>query len=248
MARGSAGLAAGGTARRALDIERLDAALVLFCRRPRLAQGKQRLARSLGEAAALAVGEALLDCALEDAAAWLGGLVIAPDDPADAAWAGRLLERAATVSPQPGGNLGQRLNAVDRAARALGHERLLFIGSDAPSLTVPDLTAAARELERSDVVLIPAEDGGVVLMGGRRPWPELAALPWSEASLGDALERCCIGSGLTARRLPGSYDVDEAADLGKALRALSADMRPARRRLRELIQWIEMSQGIELRA
>ena len=209
---------------------------MLFCRCPQLGQGKQRLARSLGEARALAIGEALLDCALEDAAAWPGGLVIAPGDPAQAAWAERLLERAATVSPQQEGNLGERLNAVDRAVRALGHERLLFIGSDAPSLTVPDLLAAAQELERSDVVLIPAEDGGVVLMGARRAWPDLAALPWSEATLGDALERCCLESGLTVRRLRGSYDVDEAADLKKVLNALSRDARPARRRLSELLE------------
>ena len=215
---------------------------MLFCRRPQHGQGKQRLARSLGAAAALVIARALLDCALEDAEGWPGALVIAPESPGDAAWAAGLLARAAILVPQPPGNLGERLNAVDRAVRALGHERLLFIGSDAPSLGVPDLLAADASLERSDVVLIPAEDGGVTLMGARCAWPDLAALPWSEASLGRALESCCRESGLSVTQLPPSYDVDETSDLATALRALAADRRPARRRLQELLRAYHVSE------
>jgi hypothetical protein len=213
----------------------LDTVLVLVCRRPQLGQGKQRLARSLGPARALAVACSLLDCALEDAAAWPGTLFIAPESAADAAWAAGLLTRAATVEPQPGGNLGQRLNALDACVRGLGHERLLFIGSDAPSLGVPELLAAAAALEHGDVVLIPARDGGVTLMGARRAWPDLAALPWSESSLGGALADCCRESGLSVTHLPASYDVDEVSDLATAHRALAADPRPARRRLHGLL-------------
>ena len=208
---------------------------MLVCRRPQLGQGKQRLARSLGPERALAIARSLLDCALEDAAAWPGTLVIAPDSPADGPWAAGLLVRAATVEPQPAGNLGERLNALDAAVRALGHERLLFIGSDAPSLGVPDLLAGAAALEREDVVLIPARDGGVTLMGARRAWPDLAGLPWSDSSLGEALAGCCRAAGLSVTRLPASYDVDQVSDLATALRALAADSRPARRRLHRLL-------------
>jgi len=211
------------------------AVLVVFCRRPRLGEGKQRLARALGAADALAIAQALLECALEDALAWPGGLVIAPENPAEARWAQGLLERAASVQPQPPGNLGERLKAVDRAVRALGHERVLFIGSDAPSLALSDLLAAQAALDRSDVVLIPARDGGVTLMGSRRAWPDLASLPWSEPTLAQGLEECCRSHGRSVTRLPESYDVDEVSDLGPARRALAADDRPARRRLHELL-------------
>src|SRR5207237_7927108 len=170
-----------------------------------------RLSRALGASAALTISRALLDCALEDAAAWPGALVIAPYGTADATWAAGLLARAVAVQPQPGGNLGERLSAVDAAVRALGHERLLFIGSDAPSLTVPDLSAAAAALERSDVVIAPAQDGGVTLMGARCGWPDLAPLPWSEPSLGSALESACRARGLSVTRMAPSYDVDEAS-------------------------------------
>jgi len=97
---------------------------VLFCRRPRLGEGKQRLSRALGASAALTISRALLDCALEDAAAWPGALVIAPYGTADATWAAGLLARAVAVQPQPGGNLGERLSAVDAAVRDLLHVEL----------------------------------------------------------------------------------------------------------------------------
>jgi len=209
--------------------------LVVFCRRPRLGAGKRRLARALGVSDALAIAQALLECALEDALAWPGGLVIAPENPAEARWAQGLLERALTVQPQPRGNLGERLNAVDCAVRALGHERVLFIGSDAPSLTLSDLLAAQAALDRSDVVLVPARDGGVTLMGSRLAWPDLAPLPWSEPTLAKGLEECCRSHARSVARLPDSYDVDEVSDLGTARRALAADDRPARRRLHELL-------------
>jgi len=209
--------------------------LVVFCRRPRLGEGKQRLARALGAVQALALAQALLECALEDALAWPGGLVIAPQSPAETGWARGLLERAVSVQPQPPGNLGERLNAVDCAVRALGHERVLFIGSDAPSLTVSDLLAAQTALDASDVVLVPARDGGVTLMGSRLPWPDLSSLPWSEPTLARALEECCRDHARSVTRLADSYDVDEVSDLPAARRALAADDRPARRRLHELL-------------
>jgi uncharacterized protein len=209
--------------------------LVVFCRRPQLGEGKQRLARELGATEALRIAQALLDCALEDAAAWPGTLVIAPYSHADAHWGASLLERAATVQPQPPGNLGERLNAVDAAVRRLGHERVMFIGSDAPSLTLGGLLEAEAALDRSDVALVPARDGGVTVMGARVPWPDLARLPWSEPALGQTLESRCRACGLSVTRLPDSYDVDDVSDLSTARRALAADDRPARRRLHELL-------------
>ena len=45
--------------------------LVIFCKWPRLNQGKQRLAKTIGAELALEVAKLLLDCAMEDAADWL---------------------------------------------------------------------------------------------------------------------------------------------------------------------------------
>lgn len=212
-----------------------DTALVVFLRRPAPGSGKQRLARTLGDAAALRLAQALLDCTLEDARAWPHALVLAPAEPADVAWARGLLERPLHIEPQPRGNLGDRLSGVDRALRRHGFTRLLYIGTDAPSLSLHEIELACRALGATDVVLVPALDGGVALMGARCPWPPLADLPWSEPSLGASLAARCAELGLTVGRLAPAYDIDEREDLAHARAALSGDLRPARRRLLALI-------------
>ena len=157
-----------------------EAALVLVCKRPASGIGKQRLAASVGGEAAKRIAEALLACALEDAFAWPGPMVIAPADPADHAWASALLPQARVrlktrIEPQTKGNLGQRLNALDHKLRGYGLEQLVYIGSDAPLLAAPDYAAVYEALMSHDTVLKPAADGGVVLMASRKRWPALSS-------------------------------------------------------------------------
>lgn len=209
-----------------------EATLVVFCRRPAEDSGKRRIAAVAGDAFARALGEHLLAAALEDAAAWPGPVVLAPAEAADADWAAGLLGGAARVVSQCAGGLGERLNHVDAAVRAAGATRVHYIGSDAPLLDFAFFARARRALDHADVVLGPAEDGGVTLMGARQPWPPLADLPWSTAELGDALGRRCRACGLTVVRLAPGYDVDEAEQLPRLAADLAADLRPARRALR----------------
>jgi rSAM/selenodomain-associated transferase 1 len=225
-----------------------DAVLVVFCRRPQAGVGKQRLAATVGRDAAHAIARALLACTLEDLAGWVGPIVLAPAATQDADWARSLLGARARVLAQPEGNLGERLEAIDRRLRQDGHERLLFIGTDAPALPTGLFAAAAAALEGADVVLAPARDGGVTLMGARRAWPSLSALPWSTASLGAALEAACRARGDSIARLAESGDVDEAADLDWACEALAGDARDARRELCRLAAQARQSAAAVVRA
>ena len=88
-----------------------------------------------GPGRALALSELLLAVALEDAASWPGPVALSPSAVADGAWAGALLARPVEVVPQPAGNLGDRIMAVDQDLRRRGHRHLVFIGSDAPTLS-----------------------------------------------------------------------------------------------------------------
>lgn len=213
-------------------------ALVLVCKRPALGIAKQRLAASLGREAAMRIAEALLACALEDAGDWAGPVVIAPAHPSDYAWAGTLLPQSRPnvyIQPQATGNLGQRLNSLDRELRGMGLEQLVYIGSDAPALAAADYAAVSNALPYYDSVLMPAEDGGVVLMANRLEWPMLSGLPWSTTRLGTALADCCRAVGQSVATLRRSFDVDEQDDLIRLETALSMDQRPARRALRALV-------------
>lgn len=210
--------------------------LVIFCRRPAPGVGKQRIAAELGTVKTVALTRHLLATTLEDAAAWPGPVIVAPADAADAEWAGNLLTRPFDIIPQPSGNLGERICAVDSAVRAMGHTRLIYIGSDAPTLNEAYFDTARATLGRCDVVLGPADDGGVTLMGAACPWPDLSALPWSSAKLGGALELICTRHGLTVRRLESRTDVDLLSDLPGLRNDISDDPRPARR---ALLHWLD---------
>ncbi len=218
-----------------------EAALVLVCKRPAPGVGKQRLAANLGIEMTQQVAHALLACALEDAGDWHGPVVIAPANADDVEWARTLFVSMAApliVVPQVAGNLGQRLNALDQTVRAQGMAQLVFIGSDAPGLTATDYGAACAALQHNDVVLMPAQDGGVVLMANRCAWPDLSALPWSSDRLGAALMHVCCAAGQSIATLAQGYDVDEVADLVKLANLLQQDQRPARRALFELTNMI----------
>lgn len=214
-----------------------EIALVLVCKRPASGIGKQRLAASLGREAANQIAEALLACALEDACDWAGPVVIAPAHPADYAWADSLLPQlqpSVRIQPQATGNLGQRLNVLDRELRSAGLEQLVYIGSDAPALAAADYAAVNDALLHYDTVLTPAEDGGVVLMASCWQWPMLSGLPWSTARLGAALADCCRAAGQSVATLTRGFDVDEQDDLFRLATALRTDRRPARRALHAL--------------
>ncbi|MCC5793158.1 MAG: TIGR04283 family arsenosugar biosynthesis glycosyltransferase [Chromatiales bacterium] len=204
--------------------------LVLVCRRPRAGTGKRRLAAVLGDAAADELKPLLLDCALEDAARWPGLVVIAPDRASDAGWAQGLLAGARVLAQGPG-NLGERINGLDAALRADGHERLFFIGSDAPVLDPALCATAQAALAEADAFLASADDGGVTLMAARRHWPTLAGLPWGSEALAEELAGQLLAAGWTVEVQPGGYDVDRARDLASLLHDLAGDIRPARRRL-----------------
>lgn len=210
--------------------------LVVFCKRPSATVGKQRIAVALGAPAAIQIAEALLACALEDARSWPGPVVLSPATREDAHWAGRLLERTVDIVPQSEGNLGERLNRVDRDLRARGYTRLIYVGTDSPILTAGYYAAAGFALKTHDVVLGPALDGGVTLMGARVAWPVLAHLPWSRSTLNARLTRACESARATIARLPVQYDVDVVADLVPLRRDLESDLRPARQRLLTVIE------------
>ena len=214
--------------------------LVVFCKRPTLLQGKQRLAKSIGAEQCLMFAQSFLKCALEDAREWPGPVVLSPSSPEDSEWASRLLEGDCRIMAQPEGGLGHRLQVIDHQLRAEGYAKIVFIGTDAPALRPGHYEEAHREINLVDVVLGPASDGGVVIMGSATPWPDLLSLPWSTPHLGKALTTACRQHGLDVKTISPGYDIDIEADLLKLQQDLSDDPRPARRhlyqQLREFLQ------------
>lgn len=213
------------------------ATLLIFCKQPRLNHGKQRLAANIGAEPAFNIAKALLECAIEDAKAWPGPVVISPSHSDQLVWAQSLLPTASVI-PQPEGNLGDRIKAVDAALREQGHEQIITIGTDAPVLNQHYLMATAKQLCESDVVMSAASDGGVTIMASSHPWPEIADLPWSTERLNEGLYSKCTSVGLSVSYVDPSYDIDHEQDLHKLIIDLAEDNRPARQRLLSLTRKI----------
>ncbi|MEH6578620.1 MAG: DUF2064 domain-containing protein [Amphritea sp.] len=212
-----------------------ECTLVIFCKRPSPGQGKQRIAATLGKDAACEVASALLQCALEDAERWPGPVVLSPASDEDIPWAEQLLQRSCGVVSQPAGNLGQRLQSVDGALRQQGHTFILFTGTDAPEHSEALFAEVRALLVNHDVVLTPADDGGVTVMASKNGWPDLQVLPWSTERLGQSLANSCMLSGREVVRSSNCRDVDQETDLRRLQDTLSTDTRPARRQLFNVI-------------
>jgi glycosyltransferase A (GT-A) superfamily protein (DUF2064 family) len=90
---------------------------------------------------------------------------------------------------------------------------LLIIGTDCPVLSPGHLQAAARSLTDHDACLIPAEDGGYVLLGLRKLIPEVFAhIEWStERVLAQTQSQLAVANASLAQ-LPMLWDVDEPQD------------------------------------
>lgn len=80
-------------------------------------------------------------------------------------------------------------------------------------LTPGHLQQAADLLQSVDAVLIPAEDGGYVLIGFRKPVPEVfTRIEWSTPQVLEQTRERLREAGASWHELPTLWDVDEAAD------------------------------------
>lgn len=125
------------------------------------------------------------------------------------------------LRPQTGRDLGARM-AGALAQTLQSAEQALLIGSDCPSLTETDLAAAGRALrDGRDAVLGPAEDGGYVLIGLRRPQPTLfTSMHWGGSTVLDATRQRLLELNLSWEELPPRWDLDRPDDLLRLRREL----------------------------
>jgi rSAM/selenodomain-associated transferase 1 len=154
------------------------------------------IARTVGSACAAAIGPVAL---------W-----VTPDEhhPAVQAIAA---ERAVALKRQCDGDLGARM----LAALAAANGPTLVIGTDCPALTTDHLrTAADILLSGTDAVVIPAEDGGYVLIGMRAAQPALFCdMRWSTPGVMAETRRRLERLAMSWQEPFTLWDVDLPADL-----------------------------------
>lgn len=200
---------------------RTDCRLIVFARAPVPGQVKTRLIPSIGAAGAAALYERLV----------LQILSIADDSKVGSVdlWCTPSMNHPfflqcaqkfhINLFNQIEGDLGIRM------AQALSEtlkisSRALLVGTDCPSLTVNDLRESADVLHHgTEAVIVPAEDGGYVLIGLRQFAPELfTRISWGTGSVLDQTRDRLRRLGWTWHELSKHWDVDRPQDVERMKR------------------------------
>lgn len=188
--------------------------LLIFVKEPVPGRVKTRLAAEIGADAACQVYRRCVERTLERLSMLRNEITLCIE-PADAtgriqAWLGL----AWPVLPQCGVTLGERMaQAIDRAFKE-GVRRVAVIGTDSPWIDHPLIEEAFAAMERADLVVGPARDGGYYLVGLARPTPGLfQGVPWSTSQVLDQTLGKARALGLSVSLLPEGYDVDRLTDL-----------------------------------
>jgi uncharacterized protein len=181
--------------------------VVVFARAPRLGAVKRRLARGVGDRAALRFHNRTLHRLLRALAAdrrFRTLLAVTPE---------RARFRAVAPVARLGQGSGDLDRRMDRAFRRFPRSRVAIVGSDIPDVTPADLAQAFRALGQAHAAFGPAEDGGywlVALSPRRRPAHPFARVRWSsDHALSDTLVNFAGRRVALLRRL---RDVDTRED------------------------------------
>lgn len=137
--------------------------LLVFVRHPELGKCKTRLAKSIGNQAALEVYKTLLTHTASvvkninaDKQIWYTENIVEND-----VWQPAYFSK----KQQHGNDLGERMQFAFQKGFQAGYQQIIIVGSDIYELSETIINDAFSALERSDYALGPAKDGGYYLLG-----------------------------------------------------------------------------------
>ncbi|WP_194775912.1 TIGR04282 family arsenosugar biosynthesis glycosyltransferase [Pararhodonellum marinum] len=190
-----------------------DTLVVIFLKPFILGTVKTRLAKEIGSKQALAVYQHLVKMTLAE--------VEKVNKPIDVKLFYSRVSESSLHPPsgfsseiQTGQDLGIRMYNAMRYGKAHGYEKVIIIGSDCPEMKSDCLENAVEMLDRFDLVLGPASDGGYYLIGAKEAHQDIfQQMPWStDKVLSETLSRS-KAVGLHSFLLPTLSDIDELDDL-----------------------------------
>jgi len=199
---------------------RATTAIGIMCKAPRAGRTKTRLAAHIGVSAAVELSA----CFLRDVAAAIEAVPIELGRKGYGVYAPAGTEaelRALFPSGfglllQADREFGSVLLGAVRDLLAAGHDGVLLVNGDSPTLPPAYLANAIEMLRQSGdrMVLGPAADGGYYLIGLKQPHAHLFAdVAWGTATVAQTTRQRAAEIGLAVVELPEWYDVDDAETL-----------------------------------
>lgn len=196
------------------------AAIGIMCKAPRPGASKTRLARAIGAVAA----SELSVCFLRDVAAAIEAVPEILGRKGYAVYAPAGTERVLRelfpekfgLLLEAGEDLGDALFGATRDLLLVGHDCVLLVNGDSPTLPSRFLVQAIEAL-RGDgdrLVLGPASDGGYYLIGLKRPHQRLfTQIEWGTDTVFSRTCERAAEIGLATTLLPEWYDIDDVETL-----------------------------------
>lgn len=198
--------------------------LIVFAREPRKDMVKTRLRKHLSPGQCLGLYKAFLKDTLNLAKSIAcDERVLAYESSGKPSYL-KKIARGFRFYKQEGKDLGEKMYNAFKFARKNKADRTVIIGSDSPTLPAGFIEAAFRELDRSDIILGPSCDGGVYLIGLKRPCRGLFKdVTWGS---GEVLAES-IGNARNLKKktalLERWYDIDDSVSLNRLKRDLKEE-------------------------
>ncbi len=184
--------------------------IILFAKFPAQGMAKTRLQPALGIDGAAQMARKLLLHSIEQAlATGFSVELCASPTPSDRCWQNLNLPRSLQWSAQADGDLGQRMLIASRK-----FEQVVLIGTDCPSLTAARIQQAEQLLMIHDSVMIPAFDGGYVLLGFKQVDASLFAdMIWSTNRVSAITQQRIKDLNWSLGLMEPLADIDDPEDL-----------------------------------
>ncbi|HHT9135544.1 MAG TPA: TIGR04282 family arsenosugar biosynthesis glycosyltransferase [Candidatus Avalokitesvara rifleensis] len=191
--------------------------LMIFVKYPEPGKVKTRLAKTLGAKEAARLYRIMAEDVIRRLGTNVHGkydTIIFFDPPDRASDIKDWLGNGRSYTPQSGRDLGEKLANAFHTVFNSGARRAVVIGTDCLSITGEIITEALQHLEKKDVVIGPAEDGGYYLLGLSRNIPELFdSVDWSTDKVFRQTVEKAQRLGLSHTTLEPLKDLDEPSDL-----------------------------------
>ena len=140
-------------------------ALIIFIKFPELGKVKTRLALSTNNVFALEIYKLLAENIFHEAEKLDCKTLIFYVDSTNEQKVKNWVNKDFLYLPQNGKDLGEKMLNAFEQVKSKGFEKILIIGSDVPDISKDLITNSLNELNKTDVVISPSDDGGYSLLG-----------------------------------------------------------------------------------
>lgn len=183
-------------------IQEVKKAILFFSRTAEEEAKHKRFDAGLSPKGNIAIGQSLIDASLESLSDCDVPLI------------------SCYSSDQVGASFGDKLSHAVKQVFDSGYEQVIVVGNDCPFITADLISASFASIDEGKMVLGPAQDGGVYLLGfekGQFDDEKFVDLKWEEKGLQDSLSQYVQQMGQEVQWLEEQIDIDTLKDFAQIM-------------------------------